>query len=175
MKISKEGVIELISHEAIVLNPYKDSVGVWTIAAGQTKASLGYDPREHEFLTIKEAVEIFEKTLPIYELEVSRAFTRPLAQCQFDAATSFHWNTGRIRTAGWVKHVNSGRYDTAEHSTWSGIMAWRKPKEIIGRREKERDLFFHGKYTNDGTTTVYHADRQGRVLWGSAKKTLLYV
>lgn len=31
----------------------------------------------------------------------------------------------------------------------------RTPAEIIERRENERDLFFDGKWSNDGRATVY--------------------
>ncbi|MCP4386536.1 MAG: peptidoglycan-binding protein [Hyphomicrobiales bacterium] len=34
-------------------------------------------------------------------------------------------------------------------------MNWRKPPEIIGRRTKERDLFFDGRWSNDGTMTEF--------------------
>ncbi|WP_428141663.1 glycoside hydrolase family protein, partial [Bradyrhizobium sp.] len=34
----------LISHEGIVLSRYKDSVGVWTIGVGHTKAAGNPDP-----------------------------------------------------------------------------------------------------------------------------------
>ena len=34
-------------------------------------------------------------------------------------------------------------------------MQWNKPAEIISRRQKECDLFFLGKWSNDGTATVY--------------------
>lgn len=35
------------------------------------------------------------------------------------------------------------------------IMNWVKPPEIKGRREAERDLFFDGKWSNNGIMTEY--------------------
>lgn len=37
----------------------------------------------------------------------------------------------------------------------ASITSRRTPAEIIERREKERDLFFDGKWSNDGRATVY--------------------
>jgi hypothetical protein len=35
------------------------------------------------------------------------------------------------------------------------IMNWRSPASIVERRGKERDLFFDGKWSNDGTALIY--------------------
>jgi hypothetical protein len=49
-------------------------------------------------------------------------------------------------------------------------MNWRKPPEIVPRREKERDLFFSGRYSGDGMVTVYPSDiATGRVLWNKGR------
>ncbi len=37
-QLSTRGMIEIMSHEGICLEPYLDSVGVWTIGIGQTKS-----------------------------------------------------------------------------------------------------------------------------------------
>jgi GH24 family phage-related lysozyme (muramidase) len=45
MTLSREGAMELIGHEGIVPEPYQDSVDVWTIGVGHTKAAGPPDPK----------------------------------------------------------------------------------------------------------------------------------
>jgi lysozyme len=49
-------------------------------------------------------------------------------------------------------------------------MQWRKPPEIIPRRRKERDLFFDGRYSGNGTAVMYPATSDGRVIWGRGRR-----
>ena len=48
----------------------------------------------------------------------------------------------------------------------------KKPAAILERREKERDLFFDGKWSNDGNVTVYTRVHKPSYSpdWGSAKR-----
>lgn len=39
MKLSKQGAMELIGHEAIVQTRYRDTKNIWTIGVGHTKAA----------------------------------------------------------------------------------------------------------------------------------------
>lgn len=172
MKTSKQGMLDILSHEAIVQTRYKDDVGVWTIAAGHTKAAGGINPAIFlDKLSIEECISIFKEDLIQYEDEVNKAFTVELTQEQFDAAVSFNYNTGAILRAGWVKHVNAGRLSNAEYNKKSGIMAWRKPKSVISRRKLESRLFFQGQYNNqDGYVVVYKTNKYGNIKWSSAEK-----
>lgn len=166
MRVSDKGLMEIIGHEALVLSPYYDSVGVLTIGVGHTKAAGGLDPasRWGKPLSVAEAMELFRADIEKYAADVRKAFKRQLSQPQFDAATSFHFNTGAILKASWVKDFNAGRdADAKKH-----FMNWRKPPEIIGRRTKERDLFFAGAY-GDGMATIFPADAKGKVLWTQGK------
>lgn len=168
MRTSNKGMLEILSHEWIVLSRYKDIKGIWTIGAGHTKAAGGLNPEEFMGeITASDAIELFREDLVQYEKGVNKAFTRVLTQEQFDAAVSFNFNTGAIQRASWVKHFNKNNDSKAEFSSKSGIMAWRKPKRIIGRRQKERDLFFHGVYTNNGTVNVYKSFDSGKLDWKS--------
>lgn len=167
MRTSLEGRVEIAAHEGIVQSRYKDSVGVWTIGIGHTKAAGGVDPvKVTRELSIPEVFEIFSEDLPKYEKRVRKAFTRNLTQSQFDAAVSFDFNTGGIHKASWVRHFNAGN-DTAAKKAF---MSWSKPKEIIPRRKAERDLFFTGNYSSNGMANVYPASPSGRVLWGKGKR-----
>ncbi|MCC6479994.1 MAG: lysozyme [Sphingomonadaceae bacterium] len=152
MKTSLQGAMEIIGHEAIVLTPYKDSVGVLTIGVGHTKAAGGLNPATFKGkLTVKEAFDMFRADLAKYEKRVNAAFTVTLKQHEFDAAVSFDFNTGAINRATWVKRFNAGDRTGAIRD----IMQWRKPPEIISRRQKEQKLFGQGLYSGDGTGLVY--------------------
>ena len=153
--ITPRMVLELIEHEGIVLEAYKDSVGVWTWGLGVTNAS-GHQvhPRyKDKPQTLSHCLAITVWLLRTkYLPAVLAAFgSRPLAEHELAAALSFHWNTGAIGRAGWVASAIAGRRDEAK----AKFMDWRKPSEIISRRKAERDLFFEGKWTSDGVVPVY--------------------
>lgn len=170
-KLSMRTLMELVSHEGIVLEAYKDSKGIWTWGIGVTNAS-GHKVNRYKDnpQTIKKVVEIFEwlvrtKYLP----DVIKAFNKPLSEAQLAAALSFHYNTGAISRASWVKSFNAGDIEKAKKE----FMNWRSPKEIIPRREKERDLFFDGKWSNkDNMATVYTKVKKPSYTpdWKSGKK-----
>lgn len=166
MKTSTEGLMALIGHEGIVLSRYKDSVGVWTIGIGHTK-SAGYpDPQTYAAeLTVGEALGLLRHDIGKYEADVNTAVKVPLKQHEFDALVSFHHNTGAIGKASFVKKLNAG--DRA--GALKGIMDWRKPPEIVGRRTAERDLFKTGVYPKP-FATVYPATSAGKVLWGQGER-----
>lgn len=166
MKTSIAGLIALIGHEGIVLSRYKDSVGVWTIGVGHTKAAGGLDPSKFlGTLTMSEAIELLRADIVKYENGVNGAVKVPLKQHEFDALVSFHYNTGAIGKASFVKKLNAG--DRA--GAIKGIMDWRKPAEIIPRRTAERDLFKTGTYPPP-FANVYPADANGKVQWGKGKR-----
>lgn len=179
MTLSKNVMLELAGHEGLVRQAYKDSVGVWTWSVGITSQS-GHlveryidkpQPLEH-CLAVWEWV-VREKYAP----DVLWAFDRPLKEHQFAAALSFHYNTGGAKywdknrkvwkKATWIEDYNRGDVTKAyEH-----FMNWSSPEEIIPRRKAERDLFFTGKWSNDGTMTEYTKVGAGyQPIWSSARK-----
>ena len=153
--------MELLAHEAIVREAYKDSVGVWTWSVGITTAS-GHDvyPRYKDNpQTLRRCLEVFEWLLRTkYAPDVEAAFEgHTLSESQFGAALSFHYNTGGIGRASWVDLWKEGEIAEARES----FMNWRRPPETIPRREKERNLFFDGVWSNDGTVTEYPVKKPG--------------
>lgn len=169
MKTSREGLIEIASHEGIVTSPYRDSVGVWTFGIGHTSGAGEPYPKTMQkgvIRPIAEIMDLFAKDVAKYERRVNAAFKKKLTQKQFDAAVSFDFNTGAIHKASWVKDFNAGNPAAAKKS----FMNWRKPAEIIPRREKERDLFFKGKYSSGGYANVYSADSSGKVQWAAGRR-----
>lgn len=167
MKASKRGLVEIASHEGIVNAPYRDSKGIWTVGIGHTASAGAPDPSKvRGEYSIPEIMGIFALDIAKFEKRVNAAFTCPLTQEQFDAALSFDFNTGAIHKATWVKRFNAGDMTGAKKS----FMDWRKPKEIIPRRTKERDLFFSGVYSSNGSATMYPATVEGRVLWSRGQR-----
>lgn len=161
--------MEVCTHEGLVRQAYKDSVGVWTWGPGITDTS-GHRVKRYinNPQTMERCLEVYLWLLDKYADDVKAAFAGSiLTKAQFAAALSFHWNTGQIKKASWVAQWKSGRVDSARGS----FMAWKKPKEIIGRRKKERDLFFDGKWSSDGKVTEFTRVRSnGTPDWSSAKR-----
>lgn len=158
MKLSHKGKLFILHHEAVVLDPYQDSVGVWTIGAGVTAAS-GHNPLAGS-ITLEEAIELFDLVVARYDAEV-QAELPGLNEHQHDAAVSFHYNTGAIGRASWTKHLDEPQELAAR---W---MQWNKPPEVIKRRRDELRLFLHGDY-GPLTVPIYHA-KNGHVQWHSGK------
>lgn len=161
--------MEVASHEALIRQTYKDSVGVLTWCVGMTNAT-GHTVERYigKPASVQHCMNIYAWALGNYAAGVYRAFKgHKLTKAQFAAALSFHWNTGAIEKASWVKLWKAGDIDGARKA----IMNWVTPKEITGRREKERDLFFDGKWSNDGRMTEY-TRLTGKMtpVWSSARK-----
>ena len=164
-------MLELIEHEAIVCEAYKDSRGVWTWGVGVTSASghKVYPRYRKNPATILRVLQIYEWLLRTkYQPEVLKAFAGVrLSEAQLGAALSFHWNTGAIGEADWVRSFRRG----AEKAAHSEFLNWATPREIIGRRKLERALFFDGAWSSDGVVTFYPRVDQGpraNPIWSSA-------
>lgn len=162
---------EIIAHEAIITEAYKDSVGVWTWGVGVTNSSghTVYPRYKDKPQSIKRVIEVFEWLLRVkYAPGVANAFSgKQLTQAQFTAALSFHYNTGAIGRALWVKSFVAG--DTAKAR--QQIMNWIRPRELIKRRTAERDLFFDGVWSGDGKATVFKVRKPSYFpSWSSARR-----
>lgn len=139
MQPSTKGLIDIMSHEGICLEPYLDSVGVWTIGIGQTKSD-DLDPRTMGKLTIKQAIDLFKRKIVPYQRAVD-AQKLDLKQHQYDALVSCCYNFG----PGNLAKLCHGR--TVEQ-IGDAIMLYTKPPEITERRRKEQRLFKTGVYSN---------------------------
>ena len=169
MKIDYDVALEIAAHEALVRQAYKDSKGIWTWSVGLTSAT-GHNVERYigKPQPMRHCLAVFLWALERYAKDVREAFKgRDLTKEQFAAALSFHWNTGAIKRASWVKKWLAG--DTV--GARQAFMQWNKPAEITARRLKERDLFFYGKWSNDGKITEYTRVRpNGTPDWGSGKR-----
>ena len=172
MKTSDAGIYALALHEGIVPAPYKDSVGVWTYGIGHTAAAGAPDPAKMPKGmpvdlddALRDVFATFRRDLPKYEAGVNRAVKVPISQAQFDALVSFHYNTGAIGKASFVKNLNAGDVAGAAF----GFMKWSKPPEIIPRRKEEQKLFATGTYPG-GQVTVWQVSNTGKVIWKPARR-----
>lgn len=175
MQLSEDGLFFLARHEGIVPGPYKDSVGVWTYGIGHAETS-GRAPNPKGMARgmpsdlddeLRKVIDVFIADMEVYARAVRRAVTVPMEQHEFDAAVSFHYNTGAIARATWVKHWNAGDKATAKRS----IMSWRRPPEIVGRRTAERDLWASGDY-GAGKAHVWHVSDSGVVRYSRPVRSL---
>jgi lysozyme len=169
MQITYKVALEVATHEGIVRQAYKDSVGVWTWSVGLTNAT-GHDVTRYigKPQSLEHCLRIYVWALDNYADAVRKAFrAHTLSEAQFAAALSFHWNTGAIARASWVKQWKAGQIAKAKRS----FMNWTTPKEITARRRAERDLFFDGKWSQNGTMTEYtRVTSRNTPDWGSARK-----
>lgn len=171
MTVSDRGAAAIMAEEAIVPGPYLDSVGVWTIYVGHTAAAGAPIPKDmprgvpaNIDGAIREALVVFKRDLQKYADDVSAAVKVPLAQHEFDALTSFHYNTGAIARATLTKTLNAGNKPLAGQQ----FMNWVANSELRKRREHERDLFLHGKYSSK-KITVWRVATSGEVIWKPVK------
>lgn len=170
MKVSKQGVLEIASHEALVRSPYLDAVGVWTVGIGHTANAGQPDPkqmRKDRRYSEKWLLEIFRKDLEKFEKRVKKAVNIELEQHEFDALVSFDFNTGGIFKARLTKLLNAGK---SKKLVGAAFMGWSRPASIIPRRTKEMRLFLSGKYSNNGTILEYQTNGKGRILWRGTQR-----
>jgi lysozyme len=150
MDISEPGIAMLEAEEGVVLRAYRCPAGVWTIGAGLTAASGVVVPQAGMVITPAEASALLARALERnYEPAVDRAMWpgRPV-QHEFDAGVMFHFNTGAIGRASWVRAWIRDNADAARR----GLMAWNKGggkvlPGLVKRREREADLLLKGVYT----------------------------
>lgn len=151
---------EILQHEGLAREAYRDSVGVWTWSVGITDASGHRVARYRDNpQPLKRCLEVFLWLLTTrYLPAVLAAFgacepTEP----QLAAALSFHYNTGAIARASWLNSFLAGEPEAARQA----LLEWCHPPEILPRRRRERDLFFDGRWSGDGTVAMYAVAKPG--------------
>lgn len=153
--ITLNTAMELIGHEAIVLEWYRDSEGVGTWGIGVTNAS-GHlvDRYKNNPQTIERCLEVYLWLLQTkYLPDVSKAFAGfALTEAQLAAALSFHYNTGAIGRTDWVTLFKDGHPAAARDFLQTHYIQDGRLKD---RRMQEAALFFDGKWSNDGKATIY--------------------
>lgn len=158
MKTSDRGIAALELEEGVVLRAYRDVAGVWTIGAGLTTASGVVRPRAGMVITAAEATNLLQQALrekyePTVEVAMSRvsyggvAIERPKPH-EFDAGVSFHWNTGAIKSATWVKQWLA---KAGSSFVTDGLLKWNKGggkvlPGLTARRSREAAMLLAGIY-----------------------------
>lgn len=152
-KLSADMAMEVASHEAVIRQAYKDSKGIWTWSVGLTSATGHIVERYIDKpQSLETCLSVYVWALQMYFDDVKKRFGKhPMKKSEITAALSFHWNTGKIKAAKWPDYFMSGQRGRAKAS----FLSWKKPKEIIERRRREAELFFDGKWHNQGVMTEY--------------------
>ncbi|WEK48510.1 MAG: peptidoglycan-binding protein [Candidatus Kaistia colombiensis] len=154
-EISPAGLEQLVAEEGEVLRAYRDVAGVWTIGVGLTAASGVVTPRAGMVITKAESRRLLAGALRRrYEPGVEAAMPGA-PEHAFDGAVSFHFNTGAIASASWVKAWRKGDRRAAR----TGIAAWNKAggrvvEGLARRRAREADLILDGRRMVPETTFV---------------------
>lgn len=156
--LTARAVAYLGMEEGLCLEAYRDTGNVWTWALGVTDAS-GHKVSRYinNPQPLDKALEVSvwlikEKYLPTVE----KAFKTTLTEPQLAAALSFHWNTGAIGRAQWVKDFNNGNRQKA----YDGFLQWTSRGLLEGRRKRERELFFNNKWPTDLRANLYPVNPQ---------------
>ncbi len=158
-RITARIACELIAHEGIVREAYRDSKGIWTWGIGLATTG-GYDVLQYKDkpASLETCIGAYlDAVQGKYLPQVLRAFPGRLEEHQLAALLSFHYNSGAI-----------GRLEANDMD----FMQWRRPLEIVERREAERDLYLKGKWSGDGKALVYGRVRKPSYTpdWGSGKR-----
>lgn len=167
MTPSVQGKIDIIGREGICLSPYLDSVGVWTIGAGQTKSD-GIDPRTSKAITIAQAIDLFNSKLKQYSdaVDAENAYHQnQMTQFQYDALLSACYNFGPGNLHQLCRHRTLEQIGAA-------LMLYVHPPEITARRRQEQTLYKTAHYSNpEGhvllfpVTSTHHPDyHHGRII-----------
>lgn len=147
-------VTEILAHEGLVREAYRDSQGIWTWSVGITDASGHRVGRYRDNpQPLARCLEIYLWLLETrYLPPVLRAFAKhDPAEHELAAALSFHYNTGGIARAEWLRLFLTGERQAARRA----FLSWCRPPEIVPRRRCERDLFFDGRWSGDGGCLAY--------------------
>jgi len=141
-QISDNGLKFLMNNEGVVLKPYLDTKGIPTIGVGNTFYEDGSKVKMTDPpITEKRAMELFRWVLKQYELAVYSNTRDDINQNQFDSLVSFTYNVGvtAFKNSTLLKRINA---NASQQSITNAFMMWNKPKEIIGRRKREVELYF---------------------------------
>jgi len=167
LRTSSNGLEFIARWEGVVLHPYMDIGGLWTIGVGhlikltdsfstisntKVKALLASRDRSHPnselLISREEALEILSKDIKEVETAISFAIKVPLNQNQFDALVSFGFNCGTnvFRTSGACRALSAGNYNAVAERLldWSKVRIngeLRTNKGLLARRTSEGELF----------------------------------
>jgi len=146
MKTSPDGREFLERHEGVVLKAYRCPAGIWTIGAGLTSASGVVKVTPGMRITAEKARSLLGQALVKYERSVANVMPGA-KQHEFDAGVSFHFNTGAIGKASWVRSWIERDWDAVRVN----LAKWRKGggkvlPGLVRRRQEEFDVMHNADY-----------------------------
>lgn len=168
---TEKGYAVIRAFEGRALKAYRDAVGVWTIGFGITN----YDKWAVEYLgrPIGAGMEITEEQAEYLLRESIRRDYAPAVAAampnakpnEIDGGTSFHYNTGAIARASWVKYWAAGNVALMRES----LLAWNKAggnvlAGLTRRRKREDAIIENGDYGPEGNQAPPTLDANGRVI-----------
>lgn len=145
--ISDRADVVLVEEEGDVLKAYRCPAGVLTIGTGLTAASGVVTPKAGMVITAGESTRLRRLALARnYEPAVVKALPTD-KQNVFDGAVLWHWNTGAIARASWVKLFRANSLQQARLS----FLSWNRagPKVVAGltrRRNREWNIIEFANY-----------------------------
>lgn len=163
MEMTEQGLACNRAFEGRALKAYRCPAGIWTIGYGTTNAdtwAVAYLGRKiGPGLTITEAQADYmmrESMKRRYGPAVASAMVNPKPN-EFDAGCLFHWNTGAIKKANWVK---AWRTHSTAKQIRAGFMAWSKGggrvlTGLVRRRRREADILLLGEYGPEGKVKIH--------------------
>jgi GH24 family phage-related lysozyme (muramidase) len=146
MKLSTEGLQDLMTSEGVVLRPYNDSAGHATIGVGHLLHLGGVTAADRERwagFTHTDAMALLRKDVAKFEAAVNKAVGTAsldkLGQHAFDAMLSLAFNIG---TAGFAGSTVARRARAGDRmGAADAFLMWRRPPELLPRRRRERAVF----------------------------------
>lgn len=146
-RTSIDGMIAILTSEAVVLSAYDDGVGVWTIGVGHTAKAGQPHPKPGLKLTLRQALMLFTQDLRKFETGVMKAFTTPLQQHEFDGFVSFHFNTGQAERGTVDDKWDAGNKTGAMKTLLSYNKGGGKVMDgLKTRRAEEKAMIMEGHY-----------------------------
>jgi lysozyme len=149
LKLSPAGA-NLIKHFEGCLKPhgkifkaYRCPANVWTIGWGSTHHG-GWDINAATEWTLEKCSAAFLTDMEAFERDVRKLVRVPLEQFQFDAITSFHYNTGALGKSTLLKKLNARDYDGAAQEFKKWNKANGKILAGLTRRRNSESLLFQG-------------------------------
>lgn len=148
MQTSAKGIAALTLEEGEVLKSYLCPAGKWTIGVGITSAAGVGKIAPGMVISRAQSQNMLQQALrQSYEPDVAIAMPKAKQQ-EFDAAVSFHWHTGAIARASWVKlwRTKAGRAAISK-----SFQQWKKAggqvlPALSRRRDRELQIMFDGVY-----------------------------
>lgn len=140
MNTSEDGINFIKSWEQLRLEPYKDSVGVWTCGYGFT----GPEVKQGVSWTLKQAEDALLGRIRAIDSILKQCVVPVITQGQWDALVSLAYNIGQgaFRGSTLLRLVNQRKFNQAaeEFLRWDHAGGKVLPG-LTKRREAERALF----------------------------------